>query len=71
MLQTVLMCFQGAPELHYVEGRWYVYFTAGDSADTNNQFINVLEGPTDIPWGTFTWIGALDGLSSITFYLPV
>jgi hypothetical protein len=33
------------------------YVAAGESADTNNQFIQVLQGPTDIPWGTFEWIG--------------
>ncbi|KZV66823.1 glycoside hydrolase family 43 protein [Peniophora sp. CONT] len=53
-------CNVWAPELHYISGRWYVYFTAGHSADTNDQFINVLQGPTDNPWGTFTWLNTID-----------
>ncbi|KAI0029094.1 glycoside hydrolase family 43 protein [Vararia minispora EC-137] len=53
-------CNVWAPEIHYVNGRWYIYFVAGQSGNTNNQFIQVLEGPTDIPWGSYTYIATIN-----------
>jgi GH43 family beta-xylosidase len=35
-----------APELHYLDGRWYIYFTASDGSYYNHRMY-VLEGGTD------------------------
>ncbi|KAL5350699.1 hypothetical protein ACLOAV_004268 [Pseudogymnoascus australis] len=37
-------CNVWAPELHYFDGLWYIYYTAGTSADLNGQRPNVLKG---------------------------
>lgn len=36
-----------APELHYLNGRWYVYFCADDENTNEHHRMYVLEGPTD------------------------
>ena len=33
-----------APEVHYLGGLWYIYYTAGTSADLNGQRLHVLKG---------------------------
>lgn len=38
-----------APELHYSEGKWYMYYTAGASADLNTQRLFVLENSSADP----------------------
>jgi GH43 family beta-xylosidase len=37
-------CNVWAPEVHYFDGAWYIYYTAGDSADLDGQNIHVLKG---------------------------
>ena len=37
-----------APEIHHIQGKWYVYFTA-DDGDTDNHQIHVLENENDDP----------------------
>ncbi len=44
-----------APELHYLNNKWYAYYTAGASADLSTQRTFVLENESDDPM-TGTWI---------------
>ena len=37
-------CNVWAPEAHYLNGIWYIYYTAGNSADLNGQRLHVLKG---------------------------
>lgn len=37
-------CNVWAPEVHNLNGAWYLYYTAGDSADVSAQHIHVLKG---------------------------
>lgn len=37
-------CNVWSPEVHYLDGTWYIYYTAGNSADLSGQRINVLKG---------------------------
>lgn len=37
-------CNVWAPEVHYFDGRWYIYYTAGQSANFDAQSIHVLAG---------------------------
>jgi GH43 family beta-xylosidase len=37
-----------APELHFIKGKWYMYFAA-DDGNNNNHRIYVLENPTADP----------------------
>jgi GH43 family beta-xylosidase len=37
-------CSMWAPELHYLDGSWYIYYTAGRSADLDLQRSHVLKG---------------------------
>ncbi len=45
-----------APELHYLNGHWYIYYTAGVRAD-HRMF--VLESTSDDPQGSYIWKGML------------
>lgn len=45
-----------APELHHLEGRWYLYFTASDGIDANHRHY-VLRARTDDPLGDYEWLG--------------
>ncbi|KAI0915134.1 glycoside hydrolase family 43 protein [Ustulina deusta] len=47
-----------APEVHYFDGAWYVYFTAGSSSDLDGQRLHVLKGGAT-PWDTFSYVGQL------------
>lgn len=48
-----------APEIHRIDGKWYVYYAADDGANENHQ-IYVLENPSDDPFqGEFTMKGHL------------
>jgi GH43 family beta-xylosidase len=38
-----------APELHFLDGKWYVYYTAGSSPDLGTQRLFVLENPSSDP----------------------
>ena len=44
-----------APELHRIDGRWYVYFAAGDSDDVFRIRTYVLESPLDDPLDASGW----------------
>lgn len=49
-----------APELHFLDGKWYVYYTAGSSPDLGTQRLFVLENPSPDPLqGTWTDRGRL------------
>lgn len=50
-----------APELHYLNGKWYVYYTAGDTDGSPflRQRSGVLESKTDDPQGEYTDKGML------------
>lgn len=43
-----------APEIHRLNNRWYVYFTASDGVDENHR-IYVLESRTNDPWGEYDY----------------
>ncbi|KAJ2981142.1 hypothetical protein NUW58_g6764 [Xylaria curta] len=47
-----------APEVHYFNGAWYVYFTAGRSSDLDNQRLHVLKGGAT-PWDSYSYAGRL------------
>ncbi|EJD01761.1 Arabinanase/levansucrase/invertase [Fomitiporia mediterranea MF3/22] len=47
-------CNVWAPELHQIDGIWYIYYTAGVSTNINNQHINVLQGGTN-PMDAYSW----------------
>lgn len=42
-----------APELHFLDGRWYIYVAASDGNNANHRMI-VLESATDDPLGEYT-----------------
>lgn len=49
-----------APELHYVQGKWYIYYTAGKSGPPFiHQRSGVLEAKTDDPMGEYVDKGQL------------
>ncbi len=39
-------CNVWSPEVHYLNGRWYIYYTAGTSANLDGQRVHVLVGRT-------------------------
>ncbi|WP_409291523.1 family 43 glycosylhydrolase [Peribacillus sp. SCS-37] len=41
-----------APELHFIEGKWYIYYAASDG-DMGKQRMYVLESDTDNPMGSY------------------
>lgn len=47
-----------APELHFLNGRWYVYYAASDGRNANHR-MGVLEAMTDDPQGPYTDRGLL------------
>jgi len=48
-----------APELHLIEGRWYIYYAADDGLNENHKMW-VLEGLTNDPCGPYRLRGCLD-----------
>jgi GH43 family beta-xylosidase len=49
-----------APELHYIDGHWYIYYAGGSSGPPFiNQRAGVLESVTDDPLGAYTDYGML------------
>lgn len=48
-----------APELHRLDGKWYVY-VAADDGDNANHRMYVLEGDTQDPQGAFTFKGKIN-----------
>ncbi|OGE52505.1 hypothetical protein PENARI_c010G10126 [Penicillium arizonense] len=51
-------CNVWAPEVHYLGGKWYIYYTAGESTDLDGQRLHVLTGGAT-PWDTYTYSGQL------------
>lgn len=47
-----------APELHYLQGRWYIYVAADDGDNTNHRTY-VLEGDSQDPQGSYTFKGKI------------
>lgn len=47
-----------APEIHYLQGKWYIYFTADDGNDANHRMY-VLESSATTPISTYTFKGQL------------
>jgi GH43 family beta-xylosidase len=52
-----------APELHFLDGRWYVYFTASDGQEKNHRHF-VLRAETDDPLGAYEALGRVDDLEA-------
>jgi GH43 family beta-xylosidase len=48
-----------APELHWIEGKWYIYYTADDGLNENHRMW-VLEGLTNDPCGPYRLRGSLE-----------
>lgn len=48
-----------APELHLIEGRWYIYYAADDGLNENHRMW-VLEGLTNNPAGPYRLRGSLE-----------
>ncbi|KAE8146055.1 glycosyl hydrolase [Aspergillus avenaceus] len=51
-------CNVWAPEVHYLGDKWYIYYTAGTSADLDGQRLHVLAGGST-PWDDYTYAGQL------------
>lgn len=47
-----------APELHYLDGRWYIYFAADDGENANHRMY-ALEGNSRNPQGAYTFKGKI------------
>lgn len=47
-------CNVWAPEIHYLGGLWYLYYTAGTDGDADQQRMHVLEGESDACHGKLT-----------------
>ncbi|KIY66548.1 glycoside hydrolase family 43 protein [Cylindrobasidium torrendii FP15055 ss-10] len=47
-------CNMWAPEIHWIDNAWYIYYTAGVSANSNDQHIHALKGSSNIIWDS-TW----------------
>lgn len=48
-----------APELHRIDGKWYIYFTADDPAPGDNHRMFVVEGDSQDPQGSYTFKGQI------------
>jgi GH43 family beta-xylosidase len=48
-----------APELHFLHGKWYLYYTASDGTDANHRHY-VLEAATEDPQGRYLDRGRVD-----------
>ena len=58
-----------APELHYAEGRWYIYYAGGRRGPPfTSQHAGVLQSASDDPFGPYTSRGMLY-TGGIVFYL--
>ncbi|KAL1649628.1 hypothetical protein SLS61_006284 [Didymella pomorum] len=47
-------CSVWAPEIHYFERTWYLYYTAGNADNLNDQRMHVLKGGAS-PWDTWAY----------------
>jgi GH43 family beta-xylosidase len=52
-----------APELHRIDGRWYLYFAA-DDGDNRNHRMFVLRSEADNPLGPYTFMGKIADASN-------
>ena len=48
-----------APEIHFINNKWYIYFAA-DNGDNKNHRMNVLESNSQDALGTYKYMGTLD-----------
>lgn len=53
-----------APELQYLNGKWYIYFAADDGRNENHRMY-VLEGNSQNPQGTYTFKGKISDPSDV------
>ncbi|KAL2022169.1 hypothetical protein VTK56DRAFT_5998 [Thermocarpiscus australiensis] len=51
-------CNVWPPELHWLDNRWWIYYTAGSSANLDGQRSHVLRGGAT-PWDSFSYAGQL------------
>ncbi|KAL5363567.1 glycosyl hydrolase [Aspergillus floccosus] len=51
-------CNVWAPEVHYLGGKWYIYYTAGNGDNLDGQNLHVLAGGTT-PWDDYTYAAQL------------
>ncbi|KAI9044827.1 glycoside hydrolase family 43 protein [Aspergillus affinis] len=51
-------CSVWAPEIHQIDGTWYLYYTAGSSDTLDNQRAHVLKGGSN-PWDAYDYLGQL------------
>ncbi|KAM5344411.1 hypothetical protein ACJ41O_012948 [Fusarium nematophilum] len=51
-------CNVWAPEIHYFDGRWYLYYTAGKSENLDGQRMHALKGGAS-PWDSWSYGGQL------------
>ncbi|KAK0625148.1 glycosyl hydrolase [Bombardia bombarda] len=51
-------CNVWAPELHWINNSWWIYYTAGNEANLDGQRSHVLKGGAT-PWDTFTYASQL------------
>jgi GH43 family beta-xylosidase len=50
-----------APEIHYLDSKWYIYYTANDGGGDDSRRVCVLENTEDDPLeGEWVWKSALD-----------
>ena len=55
-------CTMWAPEMHFLNGRWYLYYTAGPAGSNyDNQRQHVLESAGSDPLGPYTYKNRLQG----------
>ncbi|KAJ4393938.1 hypothetical protein N0V93_003155 [Gnomoniopsis smithogilvyi] len=52
-------CNVWAPEIHNIDGTWYIYFSAGGCASTDIQQSQVLIGGSS-PWDAFSYLGTIN-----------
>ncbi|BBO35733.1 alpha-L-arabinofuranosidase II [Lacipirellula parvula] len=48
-----------APELHHINGKWYIYVTASDGVNNSTHRMHVLERDAADPFGAFVYKGQL------------
>ncbi|XXH03302.1 hypothetical protein Hte_009700 [Hypoxylon texense] len=57
-------CNVWAPETHYIDGTWYIYFTAGNGDNLDGQNLHVLRGGASA-WDDYTYVAQLTNEWSI------
>ncbi|KAF2128692.1 glycoside hydrolase family 43 protein [Dothidotthia symphoricarpi CBS 119687] len=51
-------CNMWAPELHYLDGAWYIYYTAGSSANLDLQRVHVVKGGAT-PFDSYSYLAQM------------